>query len=81
MSMRIIGIDGEKGSRLLRIFFWFMKLRLGRVPPPLRVYAYRPAILWAFLRLARVIRRKGALPPRLKGLAMYWTARTVECSF
>lgn len=79
--MRIVGIESKKGGFLLRIFFWFLKLRLGRVPPPLRVYAYRPGIMWSFLRLARVVRKKGALPPRLKGLAMYWTARSVECAF
>lgn len=79
--MRIVGIDGDKGNVLLRIFFWFMKLRLGQVPLPLRVYACRPAIMGAFMCLARVVRGKGVLSPRLKGLAMYWTARTVECSF
>ncbi len=79
--MRIAGIEDEQGGLLLRMFFRFMRLRLGGVPLPLRIYAYCPSIMWSFLRLARVIRRKGALPPRLKGLAMYWTARTVECSF
>jgi len=47
----------------------------------MRVYAYIPSIMRAFGGLARTIRRPGTLPGRLKGMAMYWTARTVQCSY
>jgi len=79
--MRLDGVKRAEGGMVVRILFWFLRRRHVRIPAPIRVYAYRPAILWSFLRLARVVRRRGALSPRLKGLAMYWTARTVECAY
>lgn len=79
--MRIKGIDPGKVGLWTRLLFNWLRRRQGRVSDPLRAYAYRPAILWGFLRLARVIRRRGVLDPRLKGLAMYWTARNVDCAF
>jgi len=79
--MRLDGVNARDCTFVTRILFWFLRLRSGHVPAALRIYAYRPSILLSFLRLAGVVRREGELPQRLKGMAMYWTARTVECSF
>lgn len=78
---RLKGIQDGEGGWLVRIVFRFLRLRDGKVPNPLRIYAYRPPIMRAFLALARKIRRPGKLPDRLKRLAMYWTSRTIECAF
>lgn len=79
--MRIAGIEKSKGPIWLRGLFMFMESRSGGVPAPLRVYGWRPKILKSFLGLGRSVRAPGELPERLKRLAMYWTARQVECAF
>ena len=81
MPLRLKGIEEKQRGLLVRMFFRILRWRQGHVPAPLQVYAWRPAILWHFLGLGRAIRRRGRLSPRLKGLAMYWTARNVECRF
>lgn len=51
---------------LRAVDFWFLARKLGQVPAPLQVYAYRPPILRSFLGLVRVVERLGVLPERLK---------------
>jgi len=79
--MRLKGVQDRDGGWLVRIVFGLLRLKSGSVPEPMRIYAYVPSILRAFGGLARTIRKPGTLPGRLKGLAMYWTARTVQCSY
>lgn len=79
--MRLKGVQTGKGGWFVRVAFWFFGRKLGKVPAPLRVYAYRPSIMRSFLGLVRAVERPGALPERLKRLAMYWTARLVECHY
>lgn len=79
--MRLEGIRDGEGGWFVRLAFWLLRRQQGAVPPPMRIYAYRPAIMRAFGRLARTVRQSGALPPRLKGLAMHWTSRVAECSY
>lgn len=79
--MRLKGVKNGEGGWLVRIVFRFLRRRDGRVPNPLRIYAYRPPIMKAFLDLAGKVRRSGDLPDRLKRLAMYWTSRSIECVF
>ena len=79
--MRIAGIERSKGPVWLRVLFKIMGSRSGGVPAPLWVYGWKPNILKSFLGLGRSVRAPGELPERLKRLAMYWTARQVECAF
>ncbi|MBE0599603.1 MAG: hypothetical protein IH614_20375 [Desulfuromonadales bacterium] len=79
--MRIKGITNNEGPLWLRILFRIMGRRPGGVPAPLRVYGRKPQILRSFLGLVKSVRSSGELPERLKRLAMYWTARQVECAF
>lgn len=79
--MRIHGISDKEGPLWQGIFFKIMGSRSGGVPKPLRVYGWKPKILVAFLRLGKSVRAPGELPERLKRLAMYWTARQIECAF
>ncbi|WP_429885243.1 hypothetical protein [Geoalkalibacter halelectricus] len=75
--MRIPGVSGDQGPLAVRLLFRV----LGKVPAPLRIYGRRPNILLTFLSLGRAVRRQGELPERLKRLAMYRTARVIECAF
>jgi hypothetical protein len=79
--MRMPGVGEGKGNWLVQGLFRLMERRPGGVPAPLRIYGWRPAILRAFLGLGRAVRRPGALPERLKRLAMFRTARLVDCAF
>jgi hypothetical protein len=79
--MRMEGISKGRKALWVRLVFRLMRWRSGAVPQPLRIYAWRPDILRTFLSLGRAVRKPGALPERLKGLAMYRTARLVECAF
>jgi hypothetical protein len=79
--MRLKGVKSSEGSWFVRVAFWFLARKLGQVPAPLRVYAYRPSIMRGFLGLVRAVESPGVLPERLKRLAMYWTARLVECHY
>jgi alkylhydroperoxidase family enzyme len=79
--MRIKGLADDQGPLWLRILFKILRRRTGGVPAPLRVYGRKPKLLRAFLGLVKSVRAPGELPERLKRLAMYWTARQVECAF
>lgn len=79
--MRLKGVQTGEGNWFVRVVLWFLARKLGNVPSPLRVYAYRPSIMRGFLGLVRVVERPGVLPTRLKRLTMFWTARLVECSY
>jgi len=79
--MRISMVKNGDGPFWSRLLFRLLEGLRGKVPPPLRAYGWKPATLLMFLGLGGVIRARGRLPERLKRLAMYWTARQVECSF
>ena len=79
--MRMQGVGNRQGPFWQRLLFRIMGRRPGGVPAPLRIYGWRPKILRSFLGLGKSIRAPGELPERLKRLAMYWTARQVECAF
>ena len=79
--MRIKMVTKDDGPLFSRLLFRLIETFRGKVTPPLRAYGWKPATLLRFLGLGRAIRARGELPERLKRLAMYWTARQVECSF
>jgi hypothetical protein len=79
--MRLKGVETGQGGWFVRVAFWFLGRKMGKVPAPLCVYAYRPSIMGSFLGLVRAVESPGVLPDRLKRLAMYWTARLVECRY
>jgi hypothetical protein len=74
-------VTKDKYDLFTRVLFWFMRRRSGTVSAPLRIYALRPEIMRTFLGLGRAVRKPGALPERLKRLAMFRTARLVECAY
>jgi len=75
------GVAKGDGPIWLRILFRVMGRQANGVPAPLRIYGWKPRILRSFLGLGKSVRQPGSLPERLKRLAMYWTARQVECAF
>jgi hypothetical protein len=78
--MRLNGISDKDGKLWVRVLFRLMR-RKGGIPQPLRIYAWRSDIMRTFLSLGRAVRKPGALSERLKRLAMFRTARLVECAF
>lgn len=79
--MRLAGVEDGRGGPTAWVAFWLSRLKYGSVLEPLRLYAHRPRILRAFLRLYRAVEKSGALPRRLKALAMVRVARLVGCPF
>jgi len=79
--MRIRTVTDGDGPLWARTLIRMMSRCKGKVSPPLRVYGWKPGILLMFLGLGKVVRAPGELPERLKRLAMYWTARRIECTF
>ena len=79
--MRIRRIADGQGPLWMRILFRVMGRRPRGVPAPLRVYGWKPKLLRSYLGLGKSVRESGEIPERLKRLAMYWTARQVECAF
>lgn len=77
--MGIPGVPENNLSLWVKVLFMFLRKRDGNVPHPLAVYAWRPSILFTFLRLGQAIRRTNELEERAKRLAMYWAAQQIEC--
>ena len=72
----------DKDARLrTRILFWFVKRKIGRVPPGMRVWAFDPKYLNAAVRMNVYGARRGVVPMTLKELAQLKVAMMVGCPF
>jgi AhpD family alkylhydroperoxidase len=65
----------------VRIVYWLVRRRLGRVPAPVGIMAYNRAILSAAVGYELGLERAAALPASLKELASVKTATLVGCRF
>jgi AhpD family alkylhydroperoxidase len=67
---------------LLRAMYRYAKRRFGEVPEPFTVSAHHPGLLLAGgiheMALEKASRK---LPANIRELAVYWTARTIGCSW
>ena len=60
----------------------YAKRRFGEVPVPFAVYAHHPGLMRASAVHEGMLERAStALPASVRELAVYWTARTVGCSW
>ena len=79
---RIAPLPPQRASLLTRLMYKFAKRRFGEVPEPFTVAAHHPRLLVAngvhemLLQSASV-----KLPANVRELAVFWTARTVGCSW
>jgi AhpD family alkylhydroperoxidase len=79
---RIESLPPKRAGLLVRTLYRIAKRRLGEVPEPFAVVAHHPRLLVANAvhetMLASASRR---LPANVRELAVFWTARTIGCSW
>jgi alkylhydroperoxidase family enzyme len=79
---RIAPLPPQRASLLTKLMYKFAKRRFGEVPEPFTVAAHHPRLLianGAHEMLLQSASKK--LPANIRELAVYWTARTVGCSW
>jgi AhpD family alkylhydroperoxidase len=79
---RIEPLPPKRANWLIRAMYRYARLRFGEVPEPFAVAAHHPRLLIASAvheTLLQSASRK--LPANVRELAVFWTARTVGCSW
>lgn len=79
---RIEPLSPKKAGLLVRAMYRYTKRRFGEVPEPFTVAAHHPRLLVANAvheGLLQSASRK--LPAAVRDLAVFWTARTIGCSW
>ncbi len=81
-TTRIPVLSPEKAPLLTRLMYRYAKRRFGEVPVPFAVYAQNRGLLVANAVHETMLQRSSTkLPANVRELAVYWTARTVGCSW
>jgi alkylhydroperoxidase family enzyme len=79
---RIPPLSPEKASLTTRLMWRYAKRRFGEVPVPFAIYAHHPGVMTAGAMHEGMLERASkTLPANIRELAVYWTARTVGCSW
>jgi AhpD family alkylhydroperoxidase len=79
---RIEPLPPKKTSLIIRAMYRYAKRRFGEVPEPLAVVAHHPRLLVAnAVHEALLQSASHTLPTSVRELAVFWTARTVGCSW
>lgn len=81
-TTRIEPLSPKKANPLVRAMYRYAKRRFGEVPEPFAVAAHHPRLLVANAvheGLLQSASRK--LPAGVRDLAVFWTARTIGCSW
>lgn len=85
MSMttsRIAPLAPENAPLLTRLMYRFARRRFGEVPEPFAVYAHHRGLLVASAVHEGLLDRASTrLPAAVRELAVYWTARSIGCSW
>lgn len=72
----------ENAPLLTRLMYRFAKRRFGEVPEPFTIYAHHRGLLVASAMHEGLLDKVSTkLPASVRELAVYWTARTVGCSW
>ena len=79
---RIEPIAPQRANLLTRVIYRVAKRRFGEVPEPFAVAAHHPRLLIANV-VHETLLQSGSkkLPTSVRELAVFWTARTVGCSW
>ena len=79
---RIAPLPPQRASLLTRLMYRFAKRRFGEVPEPFTVAAHHPRLMMAN-GVHEMLLQSGSkkLPVSVRELAVFWTARTVGCSW
>jgi AhpD family alkylhydroperoxidase len=79
---RIDPVTPKQASLLTKIFYRVAKRRFGEVPEPFTVVAHHPRLMRANLVHEGMLQSASKkLPVSVRELAVFWTARTVGCSW
>lgn len=79
---RIAPLPPHRAPRWIRGVYRIAKRRFGEVPEPFAVSAHHPGLLLAgALHEIALERASRKLPANVRELAVFWTARTVGCSW
>ena len=81
-TTRIAPLPPAKTSLLTRLMYRYAKRRFGEVPEPFTVAAHHPRLLLAnAVHEGMLGSASKKLPASVRDLAVFWTARTVGCSW
>jgi AhpD family alkylhydroperoxidase len=79
---RIEPLPLERANWLIRVMYRYAKRRFGEVPEPFAVVAQHPRLLVASAVHETMLQSAARkLPVNVRELAVFWTARTVGCSW
>ena len=79
---RIAPVPPQRASLLTKLMYRFAKRRFGEVPEPFAVAAHHPRLMVANLVHEGLLQSGSKkLPTSVRELAVFWTARTVGCSW
>ena len=79
---RIAPVPPQRASLLTRLLYRMAKRRFGEVPEPFSVAAHHPRLMLANLVHEGMLQSGSKkLPVSVRELAVFWTARTVGCSW
>jgi alkylhydroperoxidase family enzyme len=81
-TARIDPVTPKQASLLTKLFYRVAKRRFGEVPEPFAVAAHHPRLMLANLVHEGLLGSASKkLPKNVLDLAVFWTARTVGCSW
>jgi AhpD family alkylhydroperoxidase len=82
LKTRIAPVPPKQASLLTRVMYRVAKRRFGEVPEPFTVAAHHPRLLVANA-VHETLLQSGSkkLPTSVRELAVFWTARTIGCSW
>ena len=79
---RIDPVAPKQASLLTKVFYRIAKRRLGEEPEPFAVAAHHPRLMVANAVHETLLERGSKkLPASVRELAVFWTARTIGCSW
>src|SRR5512139_1280385 len=79
---RIEPLPPQRASLLTRLMYRYAKRRFGEVPEPFAVAAHHPRLLVANAVHETLLQSASkTLPKSVREIAVFWTARTVGCSW
>ncbi|ORA31802.1 transposase [Mycobacterium aquaticum] len=82
MTTRIAPVTPKQAGLLTRVMYRVAKRRFGEVPEPFTVVAHHPRLLVANAVHENLLQSGSKkLPASVRELAVFWTARTVGCSW
>lgn len=78
---RIEGVADDKAGPLIRVVYWYLRRRFGKVPEPVRLVAHHPTLFRGYGRFEIAQERSRLVDRRLKALAQIKAASVIGCPY